>query len=129
MLGRMCSLRHRRYHDGQALRLYVPYLLGGWSPTIASYVILKKQGEVTGFKDWPKHIFDIKHSLSAYLITVLLAIVDFVPLMLISGFKQNMPLILLPIVRRFYVSIQLCIAFTKRKAVVCFHAGINRCQV
>ena len=81
--------------------LYVPYLLGGWSPTIASYVILKKQGEVIGFKDWLKHIFDIKHSLSAYLITVLLAIVDFVPLMLISGFKQNMPLILLPLMIPF----------------------------
>ena len=26
--------------------LYLPYLLGGWSPTIASYVVLRKNGNV-----------------------------------------------------------------------------------
>ena len=29
--------------------LYVPYLLGGWSPAIASYIVLKKNDRVKGF--------------------------------------------------------------------------------
>ena len=31
--------------------LYVPYLIGGWSPTIASYIVLKKNDRVKSFQD------------------------------------------------------------------------------
>ena len=75
--------------------LYALYLLGGWSPTIASYTALKKNGEVTGFKDWLGHVFDFKHSVFAYLMTLLLAVASFLPLMLVSGYDQENPLYLL----------------------------------
>ena len=38
--------------------LFIPYMLGGWSPTIASYIALKKNGRVENFKDCLKNVFD-----------------------------------------------------------------------
>ena len=32
--------------------LYIPWILGGLSPTIASYIVLKKNNEITGFGEW-----------------------------------------------------------------------------
>lgn len=76
--------------------LYAPYLLGGWSPTIGSYIALKRNRMVTGFKDWLKHVFDVKQSMASYLITIFLAtVVSFLPLMLISGFEQTAPVYML----------------------------------
>ena len=75
--------------------LYVPYMLGGWSPTIASYIALKKNGEVTGFKDWIKHVFDVRQSLFSYIMMLVIAVASFLPLMLISGYDQENPLYLL----------------------------------
>jgi len=36
--------------------LYIPYLLGSFAFAIASYAVLKKNGVVTGFKEWMKNI-------------------------------------------------------------------------
>ena len=38
--------------------LFVPYLLGGWSPTIASFLALKKNNRIKSVKEWLKNIFD-----------------------------------------------------------------------
>ena len=43
--------------------LYAPYLLGGLSPTIASYLSLKHNNRVTDVKDWLKNIFDLKQNI------------------------------------------------------------------
>lgn len=42
--------------------LFVPYLLGGYSPTIASFIVLKKNDKVKSFKEWIKNVFDFKHA-------------------------------------------------------------------
>jgi hypothetical protein len=34
--------------------LYVPFLLGGFSPAIASFIVLKRNNEIKGFKEWIK---------------------------------------------------------------------------
>ena len=44
--------------------LFVPYLLGGWSPTIASFIVLKKNGKVKSFKEWIRNVFDFKHGIT-----------------------------------------------------------------
>ena len=72
--------------------LYVPYLLGGLSPTIASYLALKSLGIVTGFQAWLKHIFDFKHGLFSYLAVMMLAAVYYVSQSLISGYQSGAPL-------------------------------------
>lgn len=53
--------------------LYILWIVGGVSPTIASYFTLKKNGVVSGLKDWLKKLFDAKQKLQFYasLLTVL----------------------------------------------------------
>jgi len=61
--------------------LYIPYAIGGFSPTIASYIVLKKNNEVTGFKQWIKNIFTIKNSIKFYILTISLYLI--IPIMFI----------------------------------------------
>jgi membrane protease YdiL (CAAX protease family) len=46
-------------------------LLGAWSPTIASYIVLKKNAEISGVREWLKNIFYVKGKLSHYLLALL----------------------------------------------------------
>ena len=72
--------------------LYIPYLLGGWSPTIASFFVLKKNNKVTNFKDWLKNVFDFKHNIFSYLMVIVLGILFILPQCLISGYESGAPL-------------------------------------
>ena len=72
--------------------LFIPYMLGGWSPTIASYIALKKNGRVENFKDWLKNVFDFKHGLKAYLLVILLAVVYVFPQCIVSGYEKGEPI-------------------------------------
>lgn len=73
--------------------LYIPYLFGGWSPTIASFIALKKNKEVINFRDWLKNVFDFKHNVKSYLMVIALVIVYILPLSLISGCEKETPLL------------------------------------
>jgi membrane protease YdiL (CAAX protease family) len=57
--------------------LYVLFILGGWSPTIASYMVLKRNKGVTGFKDWLKNVFEFKAPLRFYIFVIFLFGIDF----------------------------------------------------
>lgn len=82
--------------NGVSLRdnylLYIPYLLGGWSPTIASFFALKKNGGVANIKEWLKNIFDFKQSVASYVTVAFLAVVFILPQCLISGYENGAPL-------------------------------------
>ena len=69
--------------------LYIPYILGGFSPTIASFVALKQSGNVKNFKGWLKDIFDFKHKPVTYLLVIVLSVVYILPQCLISGYEQG----------------------------------------
>ena len=71
--------------------LYIPYLLGGWSPTIASFISLKKHREVKDFKDWLRNVFDVKHNIFSYMMVVMLGVAYILPQCLISGYEKGMP--------------------------------------
>lgn len=86
----LCSLNGILINDNKLL--YVPYALGGWSPTIASYFSLKRCGEVAGFQDWLKNVFDFKHSILSYLMVVFMAILFILPQCLISGYETRLPI-------------------------------------
>lgn len=75
-----------------ASRAIIPYLLGGLSPTIASFIVLKQNKVITGFKEWIKNVFDFKHNLWSYVIVVLFAIIFILPQCLISGYEKGAPL-------------------------------------
>jgi membrane protease YdiL (CAAX protease family) len=77
---------------GEYPLLNVPYLLGGWSPTISAYVVQKKHKKVKGFKDWLKKLFAVKQSLAGYAIVVALAVIFILAQCLISGYVDGAPL-------------------------------------
>ena len=77
--------------------LYIPWFTGGISPAIASYIVLRKNGQVVGFKEWMRNVFDFKHGVWAYLLTILLPILHMVLMCLISGYRKGLPLYLLPL--------------------------------
>lgn len=85
-----CSLNNISLNDHYLL--YIPYLLGGWSPTIASFISLKKNNKIKNFKDWMKNIFDFKHSIFSYIMVVILVILFILPQCLISGYENGAPL-------------------------------------
>lgn len=66
--------------------------LGAFSTTIASYIALKKNGKVTGFKAWIKNVFDFKHNALSYILVIALAFVQALLQCLIGGFELRAPL-------------------------------------
>ena len=72
--------------------LYVPYILGGYSPTIASFIALKQSGQSKNCVDWLKSIFDFKHKPVIYLVIIASSVVSLVLGCLISGYEQALPL-------------------------------------
>ena len=69
----LCSLNGISLDDNKWL--YAPYLLGGWSPTIASYLVLKSSRNVANMKEWLKNIFDLKHHVFSYLVVAVMAVI------------------------------------------------------
>ena len=59
----------------EALWMRIPYALGGFSPTVASYVALKRSGRVKTFREWLKRVFDLRHSLWVYAEALLFVLV------------------------------------------------------
>lgn len=86
----LCSLNGISLNDNYFL--YIPYLLGGWSPTVASFVALKKNNKVIDFKDWLKNVFDFKHNIFSYIMVIVLGILFILPQCLISGYESGAPL-------------------------------------
>ncbi len=75
--------------------LYIPYLLGGWSPTIASFLALKQEGAVANFKDWLKNIFDFRHGVLSYAMVAVFGVLFILPQCLISGYEKGAPFFLI----------------------------------
>ena len=86
----VCSLNGISLNDSKWL--YVPYLLGGWSPTIASYLALKSNHKVANMKEWSKNIFDFRHPIFSYLMVVILAILFILPQCVICGYENGAPI-------------------------------------
>lgn len=72
--------------------LYLPYMLGGFSPTIASFIVLKKSGRVKNLKEWSKNIFDFRHSFWHYVLVIVMAVLYILPQCLVSGYEKGAPL-------------------------------------
>lgn len=85
----LCSFNGISINDNKLL--YLPYLLGGWSPTIASYFSLRRNNKVAGIKDWLKNVFDFRHNIFSYLMVVIMAILSILPQCLISGYENRAP--------------------------------------
>lgn len=72
--------------------LYIPHIIGGSSPAIASYIVLKKYNRVSGFKEWIKNVFNLKVHIGFYIFVVLLSAIEFTIKISISGLNDMLPL-------------------------------------
>ena len=77
--------------------IYIPWFLGGLSPTIASFIVLKKDHQVSGFVDWLKHVFDFKHKIWGYLLAIAFPALQVLLMCLLSGFKYGLAFYWLPL--------------------------------
>lgn len=85
----LCSFNGISLNDNKWL--YAPYLLGGWSPTIASYLSLRGNNKVADMKDWLKNIFDFRHNIFSYLMVAIMAVLFILPQCFISGYEKGAP--------------------------------------
>ena len=72
--------------------LYVPQIIGAWTPAIASFAVLKKNKVVSGIKEWLKNIFTVKSSIYNYLFIIALLVIFIVLLIVTSGLNRVEPL-------------------------------------
>lgn len=79
--------------------LRIMHIIGGFSPTIASYISLKRNNKVKNFKEWlKKKIFDIKHSIWTYILVILFVLIYYVLGCTINGFELGAPIFMLIII-------------------------------
>ena len=74
------------------LWLFIPWAIGGVSPAIASYFSLKKNNQVSDFKEWLKSIFNVKISPVYYLFAIIIVSLFHVIMILASGLTEIRPL-------------------------------------
>ena len=78
--------------------LRIMHIIGGFSPTIASYISLKKSKKVKNFKEWLKKIFDVKHNIWTYILVILFVSIYYVLGCLINGFEFGAPMFMLIVI-------------------------------
>lgn len=71
--------------------LRIMHSIGGFSPTIASFVSLKRAGKVKSFKEWLKKIFDLKHSAFAYSLMAFFVLLYYGIGCAVNGFEIGAP--------------------------------------
>ncbi|MCR5249086.1 MAG: CPBP family intramembrane metalloprotease [Lachnospiraceae bacterium] len=72
--------------------IFLPYGMGAWSTTIASYIALKKNDEVTGFKDWLKNVFDFRHNGTLYIVAIGIAVLQALMMCILDGYEKVAPI-------------------------------------
>lgn len=76
----------------------IMHIIGGFSPTIASYISLKRSDKIENFEDWLKKIFDIKHNIWTYILVILFVLIYYVVGCAINGFEFGAPIFMLIII-------------------------------
>lgn len=73
----------------------VLFVIGGFSPTVASYWLMRKQKLVRNFSDWLKQVFDVKHDLFTYACVFIFVAVYYILGCTINGFRIGAPVFML----------------------------------
>lgn len=69
-LGQFGYSVHSSVHTLQQFGMNIPFSIYILSPAIASYIVLKKNNKIAGFKEWLKPVFYAKNNISLYLFVV-----------------------------------------------------------
>jgi len=75
--------------------LRVPFLLGGFSPTVASWIVCRREGMT--FRAWNHWVFDWRRPWWTYGIVLALAAVNMLSLCLGSGYETGYPWFMVPL--------------------------------
>lgn len=75
----------------QILLLRIPYFIGGFSPTISSYLVLKKHNHVNGIKEWLKKIFIFKDTKKSYIFVLAFVFMYYLIGCTLSNFTYGAP--------------------------------------
>ena len=78
--------------------LRIMHIIGGFSPTIASYISLKRNNKVKNFKEWIKKVFDIRHNIGTYILVILFVLIYYILGCAINGFEFGAPMVMLIII-------------------------------
>jgi membrane protease YdiL (CAAX protease family) len=74
------------------LRMFPVMVLYALSPAIASYLILKRNGKVSGLREWLKNVFYFKTSIFHYLLILFMLALFFVPNIFAVGLPEVVPI-------------------------------------
>ncbi|EOQ15710.1 hypothetical protein KQ3_05161 [Bacillus cereus B5-2] len=69
-LGQFGYSVHNWVHSLQQFGMNIPFAIYILSPAIASYIVLKKNDKIAGFKEWLRTVFYAKNSIFLYLFVV-----------------------------------------------------------
>lgn len=69
-LGQFGYSVHNWVNTIQQLGMNIPFAIYILSPAIASYIVLKRNHKIAGFKEWLKTVFYAKNNISIYLFVV-----------------------------------------------------------
>ena len=72
--------------------IWVFIALSAFSPTIASYVVLKVNNEVKSLFEWLKNVFNWKSPLHFFLFVIILCVIDILPKIIVSGLDKAQPM-------------------------------------
>ena len=76
----------------------VLFVVGGFSPTVASFWVMRKRQLVRNFRDWLKQVFNVKHSLFTYGCVFLFVAVYYILGCTINGFQLGAPVFMLLVI-------------------------------
>lgn len=94
-----CALISQTYNlTVNNIFLRIMYMIGGFSPTIASYISLKRNSRIYSFKEWLKKIFDIKHNTWTYILVILFVSIYYISGCTINGFEFGAPIFMLIVI-------------------------------
>ena len=77
------------------LFLKIMFVIGGFSPTIASFIALKNNQKVKNFKEWLKKIMNVKYHIFTYFLILYFLLIYFVLGCLINGYTTGAPIFML----------------------------------
>jgi membrane protease YdiL (CAAX protease family) len=91
--GSCVALGFMGYQVGTVWWMFLPYLLGGWSPTIGAYLAQRGGANPKKLTDWMKDVFSVRQKSAWYGLSLAVALLHVLPLALLGGYDSGAPLI------------------------------------
>lgn len=89
--GSLVVLGHQGITQDEHAWLFLLFMIGGLSPTIASYLVLKRGGIVADLRGWARIVFHARSSPWHYVTTAVFVILFFATQIAVSGVAEAQP--------------------------------------